>query len=142
MWIGSETGYDVDIPHPRVVLVDQVQMELLVQNGVLAETYPIDQLHAFYNTKTKTIYLRASWRKYNQWDRSVLLHELLHHVQTLNGVTYQCIQQMEEEAWPLQKKYLKDFHNYDWEYDLLWYLMISTCPIVPEQSYRMMGDEH
>jgi hypothetical protein len=34
---------------------------------------------------------------------------------------------MEKDAWPLQKKYLKEVHNYIWNYNILWYLVISDC---------------
>jgi len=34
---------------------------------------------------------------------------------------------MEKDAWPLQKKYLKEVHNYIWDYDILWYMVISDC---------------
>ena len=35
--------------------------------------------------------------------------------------------EMEVDAWPLQQQYLKEQHNFEWEYDRLWHLMISQC---------------
>jgi hypothetical protein len=45
----------------------------------------------------------------------------------MNNVKFNCIAEMEKEAWPLQKIYLKETHNFDWEYDALWHLFISSC---------------
>ena len=129
MWIGQSTMYDVDIEHPNVVMMPPQELIEQYKATMLAKTNHIEELWAYYNTTNQTIYLRADFRQYDQWDKSILLHELLPHVQSMNGVKFQCINQMEEEAWPLQKKYLKDFHNVDWNYDMLWYLMISTCDI-------------
>ncbi len=127
MWIGSSTTYNVDVPHPKVVMLPPQQLTEQYKDTSLAKTNHIEELWAYYNTTNQTIYLRQDFRQYDPWHRSILLHELLHHIQYHNNVSYQCINQMEEEAWPLQKKYLKDFHNIDWTYDLLWYLLISTC---------------
>ena len=128
MWIGQSTMYNVDIPHPDVVMLPPQELNEQYAATMLNKTSHIEELWAYYNTKTQTIYLRADFRQYDPWDKSILLHELLHHVQYHNRMKYKCINQMEEEAWPLQKKYLKDFHNINWDYDMLWYLMISTCP--------------
>jgi hypothetical protein len=129
MWIGESTMYDVDIEHPNIVMMPPQELTEQYQATMMDKTNHIEELWAYYNTTNQTIYLRADFRQYDQWDKSILLHELLHHVQYHNKVQFQCINQMEEEAWPLQKKYLKEFHNIDWNYDMLWYLMISTCRI-------------
>ena len=127
MWIGQSTMYNVDIPHPNVVMMPPQELNEQYLKSSLAKTNHVEELWAYYNTQNQTIYLRADFRQYDPWHRSILLHELLHHVQYYNKVLYQCINQMEEQAWPLQKKYLKEFHNIDWNYDELWYLLISTC---------------
>ena len=127
MWIGQSTMYNVDIPHPKVVMMPPQELNEQYLASSLDKTAHIEELWAYYNTKNQTIYLRADFRQYDSWHKSILVHELLHHVQHHNKVKFQCINQMEEEAWPLQKKYLKEFHNIDWQYDELWYLLISTC---------------
>ncbi len=127
MWIGQSTMYNVDIPHPRVVMMHPQELNEQYNKSILAKTNHVEELWAYYNTKNQTIYLRQDFRQYDPWHRSILVHELLHHVQYWNKVKFQCINQMEEQAWPLQKKYLKEFHNIDWNYDELWYLLISTC---------------
>ena len=132
MWIGQTLpGYNVDLPHPTVIMLHPQELINQYHATSGAKTNHIEELWAYYNTRNQTIYLRQDFRQYDPWHQSILLHELLHHVQYHNKVEFQCINQMEEEAWPLQKQYLKEFHNIDWNYDQLWYLMISTCPMSP-----------
>ena len=41
--------------------------------------------YAIYKRDTETIYLRKTWRKNKNSDLGVLIHELYHHVQHING---------------------------------------------------------
>ena len=45
----------------------------------------------------------------------------------MNNVKFVCVAEMEKEVWPLQQKYLKEVHEFDWDYDKLWYKTISSC---------------
>ena len=81
-------------------LYDHEKQEIIVRDG-----FDIDTIH----------------------DQSILLHELVHYVQDTNGIQYQCPAEMEQESWPLQKQYLANVHNFHWEYDALWHMVISTC---------------
>ena len=40
---------------------------------------------------------------------------------------FACTKEMERDVWPIQKNYLMKVHNFDWDYDELWYMVISTC---------------
>ena len=90
-------------------------------------------LHAFYDMDKNTIILPDTWDRRRPWDLSVLLHEIVHYVQDQNRIQYNCTAEMEKDAWPIQQKYLTDQHDYVWEYDGLWYMVISTCadPFTP-----------
>ena len=61
------------------------------------------------------------------WDMGVLVHEMVHYLQDVNGIEFSCVNEMERDAWPIQKKYLKEMHDFEWNYDELWYFVISTC---------------
>ena len=45
----------------------------------------------------------------------------------MNNIKFECVAEMEKDVWPLQKKYLKEVHDFDWDYDELWYKTISSC---------------
>jgi Zn-dependent peptidase ImmA (M78 family) len=125
LWIGANTNYDVNLHHPEVQIVPQAQLEQIYSKGKGIDKN--SELHAFYDTKKDTIYLPESFDLYNAWHKGVLLHELLHYVQDQNQVEFECSAQMEAEAWPLQKKYLHEVHGVDWQYDDLWFRLVSSC---------------
>ena len=124
LWIGANTGYNVDLPHPTVTFLPQKQLEMLYSHG---RGMNGAELHAFYDTVDDVIYLPDTFNMYDVWQKGVLLHELLHYVQDQNKAKFQCSAKMEAEAWPLQKKYLLEMHGVKWEYDGLWFKIISEC---------------
>ena len=126
LWIGANSTYNTDIPLPTVLFMDQKQMEN-VYYGPDYEVGKTGQLYGFYNLEKDVIVLPDSWDRHKPWHLSVLLHELVHYVQDTNGIQYQCSAEMEQESWPLQKQYLANVHNFHWEYDALWHIVICTC---------------
>ena len=91
-----------------------------------------DSLHAFYDPKTDTIYLNKYFNIHDPFQKGVLLHELIHYVQDSNdvigpGKPFECMRALEEEAYPLQQKYLLEVHGIAWDYDELWVKLLSSC---------------
>jgi hypothetical protein len=123
LWIGANTGYDVDLPHPVIKIVTQQELERIYSKGAGTENH----LHGFYDRKEDIIYLPDTWKQYDPWSQGVLLHELVHYVQDQNQAKFQCTNEMEKELWPLQKQYLLEYHGYVWDYDELWFAVISNC---------------
>ena len=124
LFIGANTDYNVDLLHPTVKLLPQEQLEMIYSHG---KGMNGSELHAFYDTKADVIYLPDTFNIHDAWHKGVLIHELLHYVQDQNNAKFNCNSQMEAEAWPLQKKYLLERHGLEWEYDELWFKMISSC---------------
>ncbi len=124
LWIGTNSTYNIDIPLPTVLFMEQEQMENIYYGHDKKES---GQLYGFYNLEKDVIVLPVSWNRDDPWHLSVLLHELVHYVQDTNNIEYQCVAQMEQESWPLQKQYLANVHNFHWEYDALWHMVISSC---------------
>ena len=125
IWIGANTNYNVDVLEPKILFVTQDQLEQAYYGG---EKYEGVTLHGFYDTKLNLIILPDTWDRTDPWNQSVLLHETIHYLQDVNQIKYPCIEEMEKDTWPLQKQYLKEQHNFDWDYDKLWHLLISSCP--------------
>tara|TARA_B100001971_G_C18177397_1_gene530697 strand:+ start:319 stop:714 length:396 start_codon:yes stop_codon:yes gene_type:complete len=124
LWIGANTSYSVDLSLPEVIRMDRAPLEYQYFQGKVPKD---SDIHGFYNLKDKKIYIREEYPIDHPWAQGLLLHELLHYVQDMNREVFLCIAEMEKDVWPLQQKYLKEVHNYDWEYDALWYIVISTC---------------
>ena len=53
--------------------------------------------------------------RWTQVDFAVLVHEMVHHMQNLSGIRYECQQQREKLAYAAQDKFLRlfsrDLHN-------------------------------
>ena len=116
LWIGSNTDYNTDFPVPHVERMGIIMEEIIFPN-----------YEGFYDYKKNIIYIRRGLDIKDSWTQGVLLHEVIHYLQDMNNAQFECTAEMEKDAWPLQKKYLKEVHNYIWNYDILWYLVISDC---------------
>ena len=125
IWIGANTNYNVDVLEPKILFVTQDQLE---QAYYGEENYEGTVLYGFYDITLNLIILPDTWDRTDPWSQSVLLHEMIHYLQDVNKIKYFCVEEMEKDTWPLQKQYLKEQHNFDWDYDKLWHLLISSCP--------------
>ena len=129
LWIGAETNYNVNLETPRVVQLTQQQLNTMYYTE---DTHPSGHLHAFYDPKTDTIYLNKYFNIHDPFQKGVLLHELIHYVQDSNdvigpGKPFECMRALEEEAYPLQQKYLLEVNGIAWDYDELWVKLLSSC---------------
>ncbi len=116
LWIGANTDYKVDFPVPQVKRM-----------GIIMEEIIFPDYEGFYDYKKNIIYIRGGLDIKDSWTQGVLLHEVIHYLQDMNNAQFECTAEMEKDAWPLQKKYLKEVHNYIWDYNILWYMVISDC---------------
>jgi hypothetical protein len=84
----------------------------LIPYAELAEKYgekPTDfHVEALYSEQDRTVYLHDGWRADDLRDRSMLLHELVHHLQYLNHVKVTCESEYEFQAFKLQAKWLSE----------------------------------
>tara|TARA_A100000164_G_C21707603_1_gene676580 strand:+ start:53 stop:475 length:423 start_codon:yes stop_codon:yes gene_type:complete len=131
IWLGANTSFNTNHDIPNVLFLTQSQMETLYYPE--GEKKTPNQLHGLYDRESDTIILPETWDRRDPWDMAVLLHEMVHYLQDMNNLKFNCTAEMEKDAWPIQQKYLKDKHDYVWEYDGLWYMVISTCtdPFTP-----------
>ena len=125
IWLGANTPFDTNHDIPNVLFLTQTQMEELYYTKD-HEKGP-NELHGLYDKESDTIILPDTWDRRKSWDLGVLLHEMVHYLQDMNELQFECTAEMEKDAWPIQKQYLKEEHDYVWEYDGLWYMVISTC---------------
>ncbi len=124
IWLGTNTPLSVNHELPNVLFLPQEKMEQIFYGD---NEYEPEQLHGMYNKETDTIILAEDWNRNDPWDLGVLVHEMVHYLQDKNEMKYACTQEMEKLAWPIQQFYLKKVWNYDWDYDGLWFLVISSC---------------
>ena len=65
-------------------------------------------LRGLYTDADTTIYLLEDWNRHALLERSTLLHELVHHLLSVNKVKLQCAAASERPAYYLQLEWLRD----------------------------------
>lgn len=124
-WIAMHTMYDVSELHhapPEISFCSVGDWIDYEEGGLRVEP----ELRAAYDHPSNTVHLVLPWSADNPYDRSVLLHELVHDVQLANR-EWPCVGAPELEAYMLQAEYLGAYGidpGFDWRSIFL----LSLCP--------------
>jgi hypothetical protein len=85
---------------------------------------------AVYEDRTQTIYLARGWDQASPADVSVLVHEMVHHLQKRGGLKYTCPQEREKLAYQAQARWLAQTGRSlesEFEVDAFTLLASTTC---------------
>nr|WP_265517278.1 DUF6647 family protein [Nitratireductor luteus] len=106
LWLSVTLGLPeaAELPEVRYAAPRQMAAIRYGQPGV-----GMDDIVAIYSEPTQTIYLRHDWNSRNIADISVLVHELVHHLQNKPGTVYSCPQEREALAYEAQERWLQLF---------------------------------
>lgn len=120
-WIATWLSATLSLPqiyeYPQVKFVSQEEIyaaslsrksdDLAVQATPVAPAR--SRIEALYDDKSRTIYLDRHWTGLTPSEISVLVHEMVHHVQNLEGLRYECAEAREELAYVAQNLYLTTY---------------------------------
>ncbi len=140
-WLSINFSLPATYEHPRVELVSQETMRAVryeergsgqaaggpVRAGHLARLPEID---ALYDDATRTIYLHKEWTGRTPAELSVLVHEMVHHLQNASGQKYECAQAREKPAYAAQGQWLALFGRNlmeEFELDPVTLLVRTNC---------------
>jgi len=123
--IGTWLSTQFDLPavqsHPRIELVPSEKIEALRYRGFLPNGGMEEALNsrsatssesdtvAVYSDSAQTIYLPQGWTGSTVAEQSILVHEMVHHIQHLAGLKYECPQAREKLAYMAQDRWLNLF---------------------------------
>lgn len=138
LWIGAHTGYRVEgIPQPEVRVVDarEITAEYYAEARISAYERPEvdDRIWALYDMEAGRhgiIYVVGDRPLDDVLFQERVLHELVHHVQNMNGMyaRYQCRAQGEREAYALGGRFLMEHRTDDpLPNRNFWAAMYSRC---------------
>ena len=121
-WISANTDLPAIYDPPRVKFVTPEEMHsagLRVGSGSGAASIVGVQhqstshfereVDALYDDTRRTIYLKNGWTGTTPAQVSVLVHEMVHHLQNLAQLKYECAQAREALAYAAQEKWLAQF---------------------------------
>ena len=108
-WLSA--NFDLPAPRtlPRIERASGERMHALRYGGAPAHAgseSAHDDIEALYDDATRTIYLRPGWTGRTAAEVSVLVHELVHHLQNEAGLRYTCPEARERLAYEAQDRWL------------------------------------
>ncbi|HXV11089.1 MAG TPA: DUF6647 family protein [Burkholderiales bacterium] len=122
-WLSIGFGLPANYDHPRIEFVSPAKMSAVQFRGEAAahsaaqsgETSAparpalLRDVEALYDDATRTIYLPEGWTGKTPAEVSVLVHEMVHHLQNRGGLKYECPQAREKLAYTAQNQWLARF---------------------------------
>jgi hypothetical protein len=86
---------------------------------------------SLYSNEAKTIYLRDGWTGTTPAELSILVHEMVHHLQNVAQLKFACPEEREELAYKAQNGWLNLFGRdleREFQMDGFSILVKSKCP--------------
>jgi hypothetical protein len=117
-WLTTNVGLPVVSDVPRIAHADPVAISAIRYRALLATQqaivpsapqYVSQQTVAVYVDGEQTIYLPNDFTGRTAEDISVLVHELVHHIQNVAGLRHECPQAREKDAYLAQERWLVQF---------------------------------
>ena len=144
-WLSTNFELPAFHDHPGVEFVSTAKLVNMRYKGFLSEeSHEISdnepaaqaaqhrEVVAVYNDSTKTIFLAEVWTGTTPAELSVLVHEMVHHLQNLGKLKYECPAAREKLADQAQDQWLKQFGQdleTAFEVDMFTLLVTSSCII-------------
>jgi hypothetical protein len=112
-WISAASGMPVPDRPPEIRHLPPHRLALLANPNAGGDHPAYDPVQtsgylALYHADSRTVLLRDDWQADELRDRSILLHELVHHMQAHADRSYLCNGAMEREAYGLQAEWLEE----------------------------------
>jgi hypothetical protein len=122
-WISANFALPPNYQHPQIKLVPAVEITFLryqaftpAQRREVLNLLPDEtadshgrEAVAVYDDRTETIFLPDTWKGETSADLSVLVHEMVHHLQNSAHMKYECPGAREQLAYAAQDKWLNLF---------------------------------
>jgi len=121
-WLSAEFGLPEIRDLPRIAVVSELRLQSLRMNKVTSATgsaAKINDMHitamdvsdvvALYVDVSRTIYLRQGWNTSAPSALSVVVHEMVHHLQNVAEMKFACPQAREKLAYDAQDRWLAQF---------------------------------
>jgi len=143
-WLSLSFGLPANYDHPKVEFVSLATINAVQFRGMalarasetaVTEGRPVHgssrrEVEALYDDSSRTIYLREDWTGKTPAEISVLVHEMVHHLQNVAGLKYDCPEAREKLAYAAQDQWLAGSGRNlidEFELDALTVLLRTKC---------------
>jgi len=106
-WIASVSDLSEPAGAPEVRRLPAAEIAERARPPDARQPHAGERYVALYRSETDTILVQRDWSRERLRDRSILLHELVHHMQDAAGRSYACPGVREREAYGLQRRWLE-----------------------------------
>lgn len=107
LWLSINFPLPANLNHPGIKFVSAAEM-IAQRTGVSASEIRSDIL-ALYSNESKTIYLMDGWTGKTPAELSILVHEMVHHLQNVGQLKFACSEEREELTYKAQDDWLHLF---------------------------------
>jgi hypothetical protein len=101
-WLSSNFALAADRGAVRIERASSGRLANVDYNGYQQRRHVL----GVYEDATGTVYLPEQWTGDSPEEQSVLIHQLVHHMQNLTGLTFQCAEEREKLAYAAQERWL------------------------------------
>ena len=116
LWLSANFNLPPLSEQPKIELVSQARITAIryqafnveARHDIAAMPPVFDprETVAIYDDANRTIFLPLTWTGGTAADLSVLVHEMVHHLQNIGGIRYECPAAREQLAYLAQDKWL------------------------------------
>jgi hypothetical protein len=127
-WVADATGHPLPDAPPAVVLTGPEEMAALRPEADAG--HAAQRIVALYDTRRRVIHLPTGWTGATAAETSILVHELVHHLQAAAGTLHACPAEREKAAYAAQARWLEAAGSdlaAAFEIDALTLLVLTTC---------------
>jgi hypothetical protein len=143
-WIATNFDLRAAQEHPRIERVNAARMAAVRFRGLASDRQPHtaaeagrlappefgQEVYALYDDRNQIIYLHEQWSGQTPADVSLLVHELVHHLQNVAALKFACPQEREKDAYKAQRAWLALFDRtleQEFEIDPMTVLVRTNC---------------
>ena len=118
-WLATNFDLPANVAPPQIKFAPPAAISHLRYKGVLTyrpqeavnldRALPSKSVVAVYDDANRTIYLPENWTGNTPAELSVLVHELVHHLQNIGQAKFECPQERERLAYKAQEAWLRMF---------------------------------
>jgi hypothetical protein len=136
VWLAANLSVQANFELPHIEYASQarmIEMRFHVTHSAAQSANAVGQFPdvvAIYDDNRRTIVLPEGWTGTTPAELSILVHEMVHHLQNVNGQKFECTAAREKPAYLAQDKWLKEFGHTlenDFNVDMFTIVIKSAC---------------
>ena len=114
LWLSINFQLPANLNHPAIKFVSAAEMisplkKNKLRTGDVSASEISSDIVSLYSNESKTIFLLDGWTGKTPAELSILVHEMVHHLQNVGQLKFACPEEREELAYKAQDSWLHLF---------------------------------